>query len=211
MNKKSIHFVTFSNRDSIPLNEPKRTNDLQDLTDNSLMLKVKKGDLDKLGLLYERHKKKLFGFFYNLGNNPSISEDLVQNVFMRMLQYRSSYSGEGTFGAWMFRMARNVNYDHHKKASKSEVSHNISSDTIKDPLEDTLNDAVEMEGTHVQLHKALNKLSAEKKELLVMSKYKGLRFSELAEVIGCSEGAAKVRVHRALKELRSIFLELEIN
>nr|WP_298994503.1 RNA polymerase sigma factor [uncultured Allomuricauda sp.] len=174
------------------------------------MLKVKKGDLDKLGLLYERHKKKLFGFFYNLGNNPSLSEDLVQNVFMRMLQYRSSFSGDGTFGAWMFRMARNVNYDHHKKASKNELSSSSSKIEIRDPMGDELNEGIEAEGNKALLKRAMAKLPEEKRQLLVLTKYKGLKFSELAEIMGCSEGAAKVRVHRALKELRSIFLELEI-
>ena len=182
---------------------------MQDLTDNALMLKVKKGDLDKLGLLYERHKKKLFGFFYNLGNNPSVSEDLVQNVFVRMLQYRTSFSGDGTFGAWMFRMARNVNYDYHKKASKTEFSNNSSTIEIKDPMDDAINEGIEMEGNNALLRRAMSKLSEEKRQLLVLTKYKGLKFSELAEVVGCSEGAAKVRVHRALNELRSIFLELE--
>nr|WP_297912242.1 RNA polymerase sigma factor [uncultured Allomuricauda sp.] len=183
---------------------------MQDLTDNMLMLKVKNGDLDKLGLLYERHKKKLFGFFYNLGNNPSISEDLVQNVFMRMLQYRNSYSGEGAFGAWMFKMARNANYDFHKKTLQTGVLRSTSEIQIKDPIEDRLNEEIEREDNNALLQKALEKLPKGKRELLVLAKYKGLKFSELAQIIGCSEGAAKVRVHRALKELRIIFLELEI-
>ena len=45
---------------------------------------------------------------------------------------------------------------------------------------------------------------------LILSKYKGLKFAELGQIVGCTEGAAKVRVHRALKELRTIFLELEL-
>ena len=110
------------------------------------MLKVKNGDLDKLGLLYERHKKKLFGFFYNLGNNPSVSEDLVQNVFVRILKYKGSYSGEGIFAAWMFSMARNVHYDYHKKTSKEKISRSISTEDIKGRSEDYLNDAIETFG-----------------------------------------------------------------
>ncbi len=182
---------------------------MQNLTDNALMLKVKDGDIDKLGLLYERHKKKLFGFFYNLGNSPSLCEDLVQNVFVRMLRYRSSYADEGTFGAWMFRMAKNVNYDHYKKASKVEFSKSSYPIEIKDPMEDVLNDEIERKGNHDLLQRAMAQLGKEKRELLVLTKYKGLKFSELGEIIGCSEGAAKVRVHRALKELRGIFLELQ--
>lgn len=183
---------------------------LQTLTDNFLMLKVKSGDLDKLGLLYERHKKRLFGFFYNLGNNPSVSEDLVQGVFERMLKYRASYTGEGSFPAWMFRMARNVNYDYHKKVVKENISREISPEEVRGGVDDLLNESIEMEGNTILLKRALNRLSKDKRELLVLSKYRDLKFGEIAEIVGCSEGAAKVRVHRALKDLRAIFLQLEI-
>nr|WP_299073927.1 RNA polymerase sigma factor [uncultured Allomuricauda sp.] len=183
---------------------------MQTLTDNFLMLKVKSGDLDKLGLLYERHKKRLFGFFYNLGNNPSVSEDLVQNVFERMLKYKESYTGDGSFPAWMFRMARNVNYDYHKKTVKENVSKGISPEDVRTGIDDFLNEKVEMEGNTILLKRALKKLPKEKRELLILSKYRDLKFAEIGQIVGCTEGAAKVRVHRALKDLRTIFLQLEI-
>jgi len=182
---------------------------LQTLTDNVLMLKVKSGDLDKLGLLYERHKKKLFGFFYNMGNNPSISEDLVQNVFVRILKYRNSFTGEGPFTAWMFSMARNVNYDHYKKVSRESVSRNVSPEQVDKGTGDYLNEAMDLQGDAHLLKKALGLLPAEKKEILLLSKYRELKFQEIGDILGCSEGAAKVRVHRALKDLKTIFLQLE--
>jgi RNA polymerase sigma-70 factor (ECF subfamily) len=182
---------------------------LQNLTDNTLMMQVSDGDLDKLGLLYERHKKRLFGFFYNLGNNPSVSEDLVQNVFVRMLKYRKSYTGEGSFAAWMFRMARNVNYDHHKKVGKERVAQGVSPEDANMGSEDDLNEALEQQGNAFLVKKALSLLPTDKKEILLLSKYRELKFHEIGEILGCTEGAAKVRVHRALKDLRSIFLQLE--
>ncbi|MDC6384071.1 RNA polymerase sigma factor [Flagellimonas taeanensis] len=182
---------------------------MQTLTDNVLMLKVKSGDLDKLGLLYERHKKKLFGFFYNMGNNPSISEDLVQNVFVRILKYRNSFTGEGPFTAWMFSMARNVNYDHYKKVSHESVSRNVSPEQVDKGTGDYLNEAMDLQGDAHLLKKALGLLPAEKKEILLLSKYRELKFQEIGDILGCSEGAAKVRVHRALKDLKTIFLQLE--
>ncbi len=183
---------------------------MQDLTDKMLMLKVKSGDLDKLGLLYERHKKRLFGFFYNLGNNPSISEDLVQNVFVRMLKYRGSYTGEGAFAAWMFRMARNVNYDHHQKNARKRISAGIAPEDAQE-VQDDLSEIIEERENSALLKRAMDRLSQKERELLVLSKYRELKFREIGDVLGCSEGAAKVRVHRALKELKRIFLELEIN
>ncbi|WP_299532382.1 RNA polymerase sigma factor [Ulvibacterium sp.] len=183
---------------------------MQQLTDNALMLKVKSGDLDKLGLLYERHKKRLFGFFYNMNGNPSISEDLVQNVFIRMLKYRHTFTGEGSFAAWMFRTARNVNYDHFRKYKKENDQTQLTS--VEYRLVDDLGPEAKMDKRDevLQLNRAMQRLTPEKREILILSKYKEIKFSEIGEIMGCSEGAAKVKAHRALKDLRAIFLQLEM-
>ena len=182
---------------------------MQQLTDNALMLKVKAGDLDKLGLLYERHKKRLFGFFYNMNQNASTSEDLVQNVFVRMLKYKHTFTGEGSFLAWMFRTARNVNYDHHRKHKKDRDQDNLS--TVEFKLKDAKNFDAEMDKKDEVsvLNRAMQKLSPEKREILVLSKLKEIRYNEIGEILGCSEGTAKVKAHRALNDLRTIFLQLD--
>lgn len=184
---------------------------MQELADNALMLKVKSGDIDRLGLLYERHKKRLFGFFYNMNGNASLSEDLVQNVFVRMLKYRHTFTGAGSFTAWMFKTARNVNYDHFKKHKKSYNHSELSE--VEYTLQDTKNHETEIDvnETSLQLKYALRKLPPEKREILILSKFKEIKFSEIGEILGCTEGAAKVKAHRALKDLRAIFLKLETN
>lgn len=180
------------------------------LTDNALMLKVKSGDLDKMGLLYERHKKRLFGFFYNMNSNASLSEDLVQNVFVRMLKYKHTFTGEGAFIAWMFRAARNVNYDHFRRNKKNTKQSDLSSVEYRLTDEEDLTTKMDQKDTINQLNLALQKLAVDKREILVLSKYKRLKFSEIGEIIGCSEGAAKVKAHRALSELRTVFLQMEL-
>lgn len=184
---------------------------MQQLTDNALMLKVKSGDLDKLGLLYERHKKRLFGFFYNMNQNASISEDLVHNVFVRMLKYKHTFTGEGSFAAWMFRTARNVNYDHHRKNKKEKNKGGLESVEYK--LQDGQNFDSEMDKKDEVslLKRAMQKLPPEKREILVLSKLKEIKYSEIGEILGCTEGAAKVKAHRALNDLRKIFLQMETN
>ena len=181
-----------------------------ELTDNALMLKVKSGDLEKMGLLYERHKKKLFGFFYNINSNASLSEDLVQNVFVRMMKYRHTFTGQGQFLAWMFSTARNVQHDLFKKNNKHRSTYEIG--TVEYKVEDTddqesLNDRKDAISI---LNRALLKLPKEKREILILRKFKEMKFSEIGEVLGCSEGAAKVKAHRALKELKHVFMQMEI-
>lgn len=182
---------------------------MQTLTDNALMLEVKSGDIQKLGLLYERHKKRLFGFFYNMNSDAALSEDLVQNVFVRMLKYKHTYTGDGSFVAWMFKTARNVNYDHYKKNKKQHNSYNLESVAYK--LDNGENaELVMIQNDDISnLKIAMSKMDPEKREILVLSKFKEIKFSQIGEIIGCSEGAAKVKAHRALKELKGIFQQLE--
>ena len=182
---------------------------MQELTDNALMLKVKSGDLDKLGLLYERHKKRLFGFFYNMNHNSSLSEDLVQNVFIRMLKYRHTYSGQGSFLAWMFSMARNVRYDFYKKNGQKHADLTQLEYKIEDG--DTIEKQMNRRDDIALIQKAMMKLDHEKREVLVLSKFKEMKFSDIGKVLGCSEGAAKVKAHRALKDLKQIVHGMQIS
>ena len=173
------------------------------------MLKVKAGDLDRLGLLFERYHRMLYSFFYRLTSKVEISQDLVQNVFLRMLKYRHTYTGEGEFKTWMYHLARNVHADHYQKNTRLGFADDFTD--LENKLKDDYNgeDQVRQEEEAHLLQLALNKLDLEKKELLVLSRFQGLKYKEIALLFGCSEGAIKVRAFRALEELKQIYLKLE--
>jgi RNA polymerase sigma factor (sigma-70 family) len=177
---------------------------LETLSDNALMLRVKDGDLDKLGLLFERYKRPLFGFFYGLNRQAEVSEDLVQNVFFRILKYRYLFRGEGDFRTWMFHIARNVNHDHYRKNKVKMDSvddwqdHLVHRDTQPDRDDETR-----------LLQAAIAKLPPDKQEILMLSKFQELKYKEIGEILGCSEGAVKVKVFRALQDLKTIYQQVE--
>ncbi len=83
---------------------------------------VKSGEIDRLGLLFERYKKPLFGYFYRTFHDKETSEDLVQNVFIRILKYRSKFTGYGKFSSWMYRIAHNVSVDYYRKNKNHQQS-----------------------------------------------------------------------------------------
>lgn len=181
---------------------------LEAISDNALMLKVKEGDLDKLSLLFERYKKPLYGFFYSLCKDGDLSEDLVQNVFYRILKYRYLFRGEGDFKTWMFHIARNVKHDDFRK----------NKIRTKDPLEDwqhTLRTdeneitAIQKQEELMLLSMAMDRLPQEKREVLLLSRYQEKKYKEIGSIIGCSEAAVKVKVFRALQELKAIYKQLE--
>ena len=173
------------------------------------MLLVKSGDTDRLGLLFERHHRALYGFFLRLTGKIEVSEDLVQNVFLRMLKYRATYTGQGEFKTWMYHLARNVHADYYQKNKRMGYSDDFSH--LENSLRDAYNpeEQTQKEEEMNLLQTALNQLEVEKREILILSRYQGLKYKDIAELYGCSEGAMKVRAFRALDELKSIYLKLE--
>lgn len=173
------------------------------------MLRVKAGEVEKLGLLYERYQKQLYSFFYHLTRDRAASEDLVQNVFYRIIKYRATFTGHGKFVSWMYRMARNVNADQYRKGNPL-----LKASDVRD-YEERISDRDSIDKVMIKDHElmllatALSRLSTEKKEVLILARYQELRYREIAEVLECTEGAVKVRVHRALHDLKTIYKKLE--
>lgn len=91
------------------------------VSDHELMIAVRAGEIRKLGELFERHHRPLYGFFVRLTNQPSVSEDLVQIVFYRILKYRHTYRDEGKFSAWIYHLARKVAADHFRKHARTPM------------------------------------------------------------------------------------------
>lgn len=173
------------------------------------MLKVKSGDVEKLGLLFHRYSGRLFGFFYRMLGDAVTSEDLVQNVFMRMLKYRHTYSETGNFEAWAFHLARNIHKDHVRKNKRYHWHEDMSSWEGK--LKETNNQEVQTVRSDElsTLESAMRTLVPEKRELLELTRFQKMKYDQVAQLLGVTESAVKVRVHRTLKELREVYLRLD--
>tara|TARA_R100001143_G_C3360727_1_gene135366 strand:- start:12115 stop:12651 length:537 start_codon:yes stop_codon:yes gene_type:complete len=173
------------------------------------MMKVSNGDLDKLGLLFERYNRRLFGFFYRLTHRRDISEDLVQGVFERILKYRQTYNGDGAFSTWIFQIARNQHIDYYRKNSKTDSQDDFNEwDTVEYDDSD-IKEKSEDEQNRLLLKRALEYLDAEKKQALILSRYEGFKYREIAEIMDCTENAVKVRVFRGINELKEIVTDLK--
>jgi len=181
---------------------------MEALSDTVLMTKVRDGDLDKLGLLFERYKRPLYGFFYGMNREQELSEDLVQNTFLRILKYKHLFRGEGDFKAWMFHIARNVNIDHHRK---NRIKAKDDVDDWHEKLGHHEHRSAEMQQDEEKqmLSMAMDRLPEEKREILLLSKYQEKKYQEIGEILGCTESTVKVKVFRALQELKVIYKQLE--
>jgi RNA polymerase sigma-70 factor (ECF subfamily) len=176
-------------------------------SDNQIMLKVKGGDINKLALLYERYKKMLFAYFYKMNQNTSSCEDMVQVVFMKIIHSKHSFTGKGEFTMWMYTIARNVAYDHYRKNSKPHDDINDYENCLSAEV-DVEKDLTDLEQIDL-LKQALNALKYSQKEVLILSRYKQLKYKQIAEILKVSEGAVKMKIKRALIELKRIYMKIE--
>ena len=167
--------------------------------DRELMMAVRSGDLDKLGVLFERHHKSLYNFFLKQSLRPDSAEDLVQDVFYKMLRHRGTYRGSSKFTTWMYKIAVNTKIDylrkHRHRIHETEINDSIPADAPSP--EKTAMDGSEKD----LLMRALDRLSDEKREALILKRFENMKYEEIAKVVGCKEGTVKARVHWALRDL----------
>jgi RNA polymerase sigma factor (sigma-70 family) len=174
--------------------------------DDRLMTAVQEGDVSRMGVLFERHHHALFNFFLRLTGDRQASEDMVQDVFLRMLKYRATYRPGSQFRTWMYHLARNIRIDR-ARARPPEVELDT---TVHDPPTTSVapSEKVDRDEQVALLRRAMARLPDDKRELLVLSRFQGLKYEQVGELLGCEVGAVKVRVHRAVRALRSIVIDL---
>jgi RNA polymerase sigma-70 factor (ECF subfamily) len=172
-----------------------------ELSDEKIMQRVREGDLAELTELFERYHVKLYNFFLKLTFDKAASEDLTQNLFYRVMRYRRTFDKEnGSFKSWLYRIAKNIHADYCREQHRR-------TDRFKLPEEgDYPSDGEVYSEAHLEkLNRALARLAPEQRELLVLSRYQGMKYEEICKLKGLSMSATKVQVHRAMKQLRMLY------
>jgi RNA polymerase sigma-70 factor (ECF subfamily) len=160
-----------------------------------------------MALLFQRYHRPLYGFLFHMTGQRESSEDMVQTVFYRLLKSRHTFTGEGEFKTWMYHVARNVLSDHFKGSRRwagqvdiADLEEKLSGDTgVFERVEKRL--AVQA------LQKAMTALSPESREILVLSRFQDLKGAEIAAILDISISAVKVRIFRAISQLKTLYLE----
>ncbi len=163
------------------------------------MQQVANGNLDPLKELFERHHRHVYNFLFKMSGDQMLSEDLAQDVFYKVMKYRSSYNN-GNFVSWMFTIARNSLNTHFRR---NKENHGDIADLEERLVYEPSGEKVE----YSHLHQALEKLDNSDKELLILNRFQGIKYAELAGIVGSTEGAVKTKVSRALKKLKVVYFE----
>ena len=166
------------------------------------MLQIANGKLEMLSFLFDRYHVRIYNFFLKMNRDKMVSEDLTQEVFIKIIKYKSSYKN-GNFAAWIYTIARNIFSSHYQRIKKERS--NLIDDDKLDANETLVTESNQEELDHLQ--RALLKLSSSDRELIVMHRFQEIKYEQIAQIIGSTENAVKVKVHRALKKLKDIYFQ----
>jgi RNA polymerase sigma-70 factor (ECF subfamily) len=177
--------------------------------DPHLIDRAKRGDTDAISKLYECHQVGIYRYFYYRTGDTQVADDLTSETFLRMINSLSGYQYQGVaFQAWLFQIARNLLNDYYRKMgvrNDTELEENIMEDPhtpSSRPVEHALNS--------VMLQKALNELSVDQRDVIVMRFITGMPISEVAQALDRSEDAVKGLQRRALATLRDVLADWEV-
>lgn len=170
--------------------------DAREPTDEALVERLKTGDRSAVGPLFDRYYDELFAFADRFLADSHAAADAVQETFLRLMRYGRSFAGRSTFRSWLFRVLRNVCLD----LVEDRKRRREGNESMPPPEPTPAPSAPDPRLRH--LMDALDALPATRREVLVLRRFHDLSYAEIAEACGISEGAARVRAHRALRQLQ---------
>jgi RNA polymerase sigma-70 factor (ECF subfamily) len=177
--------------------------------DAELMLRVREGDDTSFALLLERHRGPVVHFLYRMVQNPSVSEELAQEVFLRVYRSRATYEPTAKFTTWLFRIATHLALNW-VRDGKKEKGHESLDEQVVDGIDrqvrdrqPTIEQAMLQEVKMTEVRQAIEALPAKQRAAVLMHKYEELEYAQIARALSCSESAVKSLLFRAYESLRS--------
>ncbi len=180
--------------------------------DVALMLRVREGDTEALRDLIERHQRAVINTIHRAIGDASEAEDLAQRVFVQVYRSAKRYKPTAKFTTWLFTITRNTILNEHRRRSRHPAE---SLDALQEPrdsesagwqapdttMHDPAQEAVERE-LQEKIREAVQELPEAQRTAVILCRYEGLSYEEIAEVLGCTVSATKSLLHRARLTLK---------
>jgi RNA polymerase sigma-70 factor (ECF subfamily) len=193
-----------------------------EITDEALMTRYQSGDVQAFASLVARHKRPLFNFVLRQIKAQALAEDLVQEVFLRIIESSSSFKHEARFSTWAYTIARNLCVDHLRKAAhrrhpsleqpdgqEGDGARSLGEE-VPDlhPRASTERGAVSRE-IQLKVVTAVESLPPEQREVFLLRHIADLPFLEIALITATPENTVKSRMRYALERLQEALTDFE--
>lgn len=165
---------------------------------NQIVLECKAGKQEGFARLFDLYAGRLYGYFYRLTSNKETSEDLVSELFLKIVERIKSFK-DGNFEAWLFKIASNGFYDYLRSKQRQEKALDAKKEDVQAALKN------EKDNLMIdRLQRELGRLDEATREMIVLRFYSQLGFREIAEIRGEPIGTVLSKVHRGLAKLRGL-------
>src|ERR1700730_11949481 len=166
------------------------------------------GDAEAFEKIYKTHSRRVYGLCFRMTGNPTLAEDLTQDIFLQVFRKIQTFRAESAFSTWLYRLAVNVVLMRRRVKSLNETSLDAPSEREGEALppreigrpDQRLSGVVD----RVNLKRALRKLPRGYRQIFLLHDVLGYEHHEIAEALGCSVGNSKSQLHKARMRLRTI-------
>jgi len=174
--------------------------------DNSLIMACRAGQSEAFGVLVQRYQDRLYPTMLRLTGNAEDALDLLQDAFLRAFEKLDHFHGDSSFYTWVYRIAVNLALSGRRRRRVIlRLQRPEGHDSIDPPDESTLSDPtlpVQLAERDQLIQRALDALADDHRAVVVMKEFDGLRYEEIASILGVPVGTVRSRLHRARLELR---------
>jgi RNA polymerase sigma-70 factor (ECF subfamily) len=176
--------------------------------DLGLLERIRRGDNEGAAELFERYAPALLRFTDRMLSDRSAAEEVTQEVFVKVISRAHQYDGRAGVASWLFAIAANACRDRRRRDRRAAV---VPLDVVPEPRSrgEGIEATLVSEERRQAVRKALAELSEEQREALVLARYHGMPYAEIAQTLGISVGAVKTRIFRAVETLKAHFSEGE--
>jgi len=182
--------------------------------DAQLMLRVRDGDEDSFRVLLDKHRNPLCHFLYRMVQDQAVSEELAQEVFLRIFKSRQTYEPTARFTTWMFRIATHLALNWLRDEKNDRAQERLDAVREDDrggerPTREVADRKPSVEQRMVyqarlqEIRDAIGNLPEKQRAAVLMHKYEEMEYSQIANVLECSESAVKSLLFRAYETLRA--------
>jgi RNA polymerase sigma-70 factor, ECF subfamily len=177
--------------------------------DAELMIRVKEGDGASFGVLLDKHRSSVVHFLYRMVQNQAIAEELAQEVFLRVYRSRSTYEPTAKFTTWLFRIATHLALNSLRDGKHERAEERLDDDSSETPVRQIFDTRPSVEAVLVkevrleEVRRAVARLPGKQRAAVLMHKYQEMEYSQIANVLSCSESAVKSLLFRAYETLRA--------
>jgi len=185
-------------------------------TDEALMEMLKSGDIAGFDLLVKRYQRPIVNYLYRLTGNFALAEDIAQDSFLILYRKAKLFYSRGCFKSWFYKIVMNL-YKQELRKKKFLFGHReiVSDDIIEfqktvKANSQSLSQKIEEKEIQSQIRQLINSLPGKQKMAVTLHIFEEFTYQEIADVLGCSIGTVKSRIHYGLQSIKEKVVRMNL-